>query len=217
MENQNNLGVQDSLAKGMQLISDISTTNLKMMTENSTKAVDVINNLMSDVGLSKFKIPNILGGNSKSDCCVPKNECPPHCILQIERHAYQGETIVVPFNIKNTCSKQKTYKVGVRELKNVNGTLAPSKPQLNKTIITLENGETEQVLMKINLEKFETGANYKVEIVIREKEINQNICFSLIIDGTNNAPTAKPLDEKQYLMKWHSWKDHFYCETRLGN
>ena len=51
----------------------------------------------------------------------------------------------------------------------------------------------------------------KVHFVLDEKEINQNICFTIKVDNSGST-TVSPLDEQQYLLHWQSWKDHYYCE-----
>ncbi|MBK6731819.1 MAG: hypothetical protein IPG60_12945 [Bacteroidetes bacterium] len=40
------------------------------------------------------------------------------------------------------------------------------------------------------------GYNYETEIVIREKDVNQNICFSLVVNAFENIPVACPRNEK---------------------
>ena len=118
-----------------------------------------------------------------------------------------------PFLIKNTCSQTKTYRVGVRDLVDqANNQPAPSQPQLNKNSVTLAPNQSEQVLMSLDLMQFNTGSTYTAEIVVREKEINQNICFTLIVANPVDIVTATPKDEKCYNMRWQSWKDHYYCE-----
>ena len=118
----------------------------------------------------------------------------------------------MPIGVNNECKGQKQYRIGIRELKNINGTMAPSQPVLNKQEITLETGETEMVLMGIELKGFEAGT-YTAEIVLREKEINQNICFTLKVDDYENLTVAAPLEEIKYRLHWQSWQRHFYCET----
>ena len=66
--------------------------------------------------------------------------------------------------------------------------------------------------MTIDLEQFNAGTTYTAEIVLREKEINQNICFTLMVSNPANVVTAIPKDENSYRMRWQSWKDHYYCE-----
>src|SRR5690606_19062477 len=42
-------------------------------------------------------------------CCPPEQECPPHCLLEIDWEAHIGEVIIVPFGVKNHCGQEKTY------------------------------------------------------------------------------------------------------------
>jgi hypothetical protein len=159
------------------------------------------------------KIPNFnLGFQSKdnSKCSIPDEKCPPHCIDYISREAMIGERIIVPFLVKNDCSKVKTYRVGVRELKDDDGQLAPAQPILNKVSVTIEPGRRERVLMIIDLHSFK-NSTYTTEIVLREKDINQNICFKLYVNDTHQK-TITPKDEKKLKLKWLNWQSHFYCE-----
>ncbi|MBC7874806.1 MAG: hypothetical protein H7Y01_12465, partial [Ferruginibacter sp.] len=122
---------------------------------------------------------------------------------------------IVPFMVKNTCSHAKTYRIGVRELIDADGRPAPSQPILNKQTITLQPGRSERVLMQIDLDKFENGSSHSTEIVIRENEINQNICFTLKVNNDcQQVVTAEPQDEKKYKLRWQSWQSHYYCEPK---
>ena len=123
----------------------------------------------------------------------------------------EGERIITPFIVKNDCSETKTYRIGVRELKDESGGLAPAQPILNKTIVTLDPGRSEHVLVSLDLDNFKAGSTYTTEIVLREKEINQNVCFTLIVDNADGT-VVTPQDEQQYRLRWQSWKDHYYCE-----
>ena len=123
---------------------------------------------------------------------------------------------MVPFLVKNTCNETKTYRVGVRELKDQDGKPAPFQPQLNKHSVTLEPGRSERVVMLLDLSDFANGSTYTTEIVLRENEINQNICFTLKIDNDQNLVTAQPQNEKQYQLRWQSWQSHYYCEPKKG-
>ena len=201
------------ITDGIQKLADISIGTLKTSVESASKNITEMSKVMSSIGLPGFNLPSLK--NSKDDCCVPQDECPPHCLLQITRNASAGERIIVPFMIKNKCGASKSYRVGVRELKSIDGSLAPSQPQLNKNNVTLNAGESESVLMELDVANFTNGNTYNAEIVIREKDINQNICFKLVIDGNSNVPVAEPVDEKKYRLHWQSWKSHYYCETPL--
>lgn len=147
---------------------------------------------------------------NSGDCCPPAQACPAHCIAQIHRQAMQGERIMVPFSVTNTCSSAKTYKVGVRELVDQDNKTAPQQPQLNKKSVVLQPNSGERILMTIDLANFSAGT-YSADIVVREKDVNQNICFTLEVSD-HEAVIARPGDEKQYRLKWQSWKDHYYCE-----
>ena len=201
------------ITDGLQKIASMSMDTVKSSIETASKNMSEVNKVMTGIGLGKFTLP-LLGKKDDCECCPPKEECPPHCLLQINRNASVGERIIVRFAVKNKCGGTKSYRIGVRELKNIDGTKAPSQPNLNKNNVTLEAGESEMVLMAIDLNNFSAGT-YNAEIVIREKDINQNICFKLVVGDNNNVPVAEPLDEKQYRLHWQSWRSHFYCETPL--
>ncbi|MEO6221418.1 MAG: hypothetical protein ABIO81_13380 [Ginsengibacter sp.] len=209
---KSNPGVKNTITDSMQMIADMSMATVKSSLENISGNMGQLNKVMSNIGLGTFKMP--FTQKSKHDCCAPEEECPPHCILQLTRHAYAGERIMVPFMIKNSCNTTRTYKIGVREMKNLDGSIAPAQPELNKKQVTLDADASEMVLLGIDLNQFSNGNTYTAEIVIREKDINQNICFTLIVDGNKNVPVAEPLDEKEYLLHWQSWKSHFYCEPK---
>ena len=201
------------ITDGLQKIASMSMDTVKSSVETASKNMSEVNKVMTSVGLGKFTLP-LLGKKDSCDCCPPKEECPPHCLLQITRSASAGERIIVPFIVKNKCGGTKHYRIGVRELKNIDGTKAPSQPILNKNNVTLAAGESELVSMGIDLNNFSIGT-YNAEIVLREKDINQNICFKLVVSDNTNAPVAEPLDEKKYRLHWQSWRSHFYCETPL--
>jgi hypothetical protein len=213
MENKANslADLQQTLTENFQQLTNMSLNAMKPLMDNMMTNITTVNKSFLANSLPLIKIPQLKSDNC--DCCPPKQTCPPHCITAITRYAMEGERIVVPFIVKNTCSKNKTYRIGVRELTNEdNGQLAPSQPVLNKSSVTLGAGKSEKVLMTIELDQFAAGATYTAEIVLREKEINQNICFTLIIDNPTNIPVAKPKDEQEYRLRWQSWKDHYYCE-----
>jgi hypothetical protein len=216
MENKaGNAGIPQNIADSFQKIADITMTAVKSSMENSFRSVTELNKAVSGIKPGAFTLPFLKTGGS--DCCASKPDCPPHCILELARHAAPGERIIVPFGVKNTCGMQKTYRIGVRELKNLDGSMAPAQPVLNKKAVTLAPGETEMILLSLDLVHFPAGNTYAAEIVVREKEINQNICFSLVVDSYTPMPVAKPLDEKKYLLHWQSWQSHFYCEPQKAN
>ena len=205
---EKNKGV-GTLTSGFQTLADMYTTTMKSAMENTMQNVGTVNEVMNKMGFPTLSLP---GKKTKSNCCPPEDVCPPHCLTQLSRNAFEGERIIVPFGVKNTCQQQKRYRVGVRELKHINGSIAPTQPILNKSEVVLERGETEMVLMMIELKGFEPGT-YQAEIVLREKEINQNICFTLKVDNYDNLVVAEPLKEIEYRLHWQSWQRHFYCET----
>ncbi len=214
MENKQNTaaGLQQVLTDSIQKMANLSIGNMKPFIEGMMNNLTAINKTVIDSGIPAIKIPSIK--IQDCDCCPPKNDCPPHCIASISKCAMAGERILVPFKIKNTCSILKTYRIGVRELKSDDGQPAPAQPRLNKQSVTLEPGRSERVLMTIDLEKFNNGSVYATEIVLRENEINQNICFTLSLDGDCHTIVAEPQDEKKYRLRWQNWQSHYYCEPQ---
>lgn len=205
----------NDITDGIKKLADISMGTFKTTIESASRNLSDMSKVMSGLGLGTFTLPSLK--KDDHECCPPKHECPPHCILQITRTASAGERIIVPFMVKNNCNTQKKYRVGVRDLKHIDGSMAPAQPVLNKNEVTLEPGQSELVLMSLDLLQFSNGNTYNAEIVVREKDINQNICFTLKVDGNNAVPVATPLDEKKYLLRWQSWRSHFYCEPKKEN
>jgi len=201
--------MQKLLSDNIQQLTNLSISTLKPMMEAFINNISTVNNSVIKNGLPLIKIPKL--NTSSCGCCPPEESCPPHCIAAITRHAMAGERIIIPFMIKNDCNQTKTYRIGVRELKDENGEVAPAPPVLNKSTVTLDSGRSEQVLITLDLANFKTGSTYATEIVLREKEINQNICFTLIIEDPT-ATVVIPQSEQQYRLRWQSWKDHYYCE-----
>ena len=70
------------------------------------------------------------------------------------------------------------------------------------------------VEMRIDLTTGYVADSYSTEIVIREKDVNQNICFTLNITSNNFVPEAHPLNEQSYFIHFQDWKSHYYCDTR---
>jgi hypothetical protein len=146
-------------------------------------------------------------------CCPPEKECPPHCIASINREAQVGEVIVVSFALKNCCGGQKVYRIGVRAIKDQYGKEVSTTPQLDKNSVALDPHEVVQVRLTLSLtQEFKAGHTYRTEIVIREKEVNQNICLTLKVMEAEQGPVVCPLDESKYLHHFQSWDSHFYCE-----
>jgi len=201
--------MQKTLTDNFQQLTNLSLSAFKPVVEGMINNVSSMSNSILKNGLPQIKIPQL--GASDCDCCPPKQTCPPHCIAAITRYGIQGERIITAFTVENDCSKTKSYRIGVRELKDESGNLAPSQPQLNKTFVTLDPGRSEQVLVTLDLANFSNGSTYATEIVLREKEINQNVCFTVIVENISST-TVIPQDENKYKLRWQSWKDHYYCE-----
>ena len=163
-----------------------------------------------EAGLEKANM--ILSSDGECGTCPHENTCPPKWIGNIYRKAMAMESILVPITIANSCSEAKTYKIGLRELRDVDGNLAPSQPILNKNNFTLEPNSSTRILMGINLANF-SNKTYQQEIVVREQDFNQNILFTLeVVD--DQGEVFIPVDEKKFRLKWQSWKTHFYCEPK---
>lgn len=209
---QNNFyGLQKIFTDSMQNMAELSLGTISPLVDGMVKNIAAFNSSALSGGLPVIKIPNIKLGGDCSDCCPPEHSCPHHCLISIRRCAMKGERIIVPFLIKNTCSHAKTWRIGVRELMDADGKTAPDQPKLNKHSATIPPGRSEKVLMMIDLEKFSNGTEFTTEIVLREKEINQNICFTLVVEDCN-ATTVIPQDEQKYRLRWQDWKSHYYCE-----
>lgn len=190
-------------------IQELISSSVNQLTTNSIRLFQPL----MDTMLSNMTILNPL--IKKNDqCCIPEQKCPPHCIASISRTAAEGERIRIPFVIKNNCTNTKTYQIGIREMKDQEGNTAPAQPTLNKNSITLDPGRSETILVMTDLEKFKTGSAYFTEIVLREKEINQNICLTISISNDPNPVVATPLEENKYQQRWQSWQSHFYCEPK---
>jgi len=197
-----------NLTQSMQRISEATT---RMFQNNAENSIQWFSELQ-DVFGSGLNI-----GKKKDDCgaCPPECDCPPQCLLNIYREANPGETIIVPFKVKNTLQTAKIYRIGVRPLYDDNGNLLPNQPVLNKTVLNLQPGQSILVEMKIDLTNgYLAGNRYSTEIVIREKEVNQNICFTLNVTSNTCIPEAHPLKEQDYLTHFNDWKSHYYCDSR---
>jgi hypothetical protein len=212
MSNQySNKNNTSDFADSIQQFSKFSMDLFSASFENNMKMANEMGNLLGNMGI---KLPTFSPAKH-SDCCPPEPYCPPHCLIEINREAYVGEMIVVPFAVKNTCGAAKIYRIGLRPLVNQDGTPAPIQPVLNKNQVELQPGQSVNILMTINLmQGVSAGDCFQTDIVIREKEINQNICFKLKVVPFCEVPIAKPLDEKEYLNHWQSWQSHFYCEQK---
>lgn len=194
------------------------TDSVKRFTDATTQMVvnNVNNNLqwfteMQNLfGLSSFQ-------TNTNDCnaCPPQCDCPPQCILNITRDANAGETIIVPFKVKNILQIPKIYQVGIRPFYDDNGNTLNNQPLVNKTTLNLQPGQSITVEMKLDLsDEYVAGNSYSTEIVLREKDVNQNICFTLNIISNSFIPEAHPLSEQDYFNHFQDWKSHFYCDSR---
>ena len=206
------------LTKGNKINFGNVTLNVKRISDATARMIQ--GNL--DNNLQWFaELQDVLGTGSttgkKADCnaCPPECDCPPQCLLSISRDASPGEVIVVPFKVKNVLQTAKTYLVGVRPFYDNDGNLLPNQPTLNKTSLNLQPGQSIQVEMKIDLTNgYTTGSTYSTEIVIREKDVNQNICFTLHVTANSCIPEVQPLNEQVYFTHFQDWKSHYYCDKR---
>jgi hypothetical protein len=199
--------------------------NLNDVTQGVKRISDATVRLLQDnlnANLQWFtEMQNVLGTGialpKKDDCgaCPPACDCPPQCILNISRDANLGEVILVPFKVKNSQQSAKVYRVGVRPFYDNDGNVLPNQPSLSKTVLNLQPGQSMQVEIKIDLTSgYVAGSSYATEIVLREKEVNQNICFTLNITTNAFIPEAQPLNEQCYFSHFQDWKSHYYCDTR---
>jgi hypothetical protein len=68
------------------------------------------------------------------------------------------------------------------------------------------------VEMRIDLTQgYRAGSSYEATIVIREKEVNQNVCFTLVLDPLG-PDDVTPWDEQDLQRHFLSWHHHFYCD-----
>ena len=218
MERQSNTiqNLPDTLSSAMRKMTDITTELLEPVMRSMTDNIGDAAKSLSKGKLPAFDLSSITA-NNKSDCCVPQQECPPKYLAQINRCAAAGERIVVSFDIENTCNKEKTYRVGIRPLTDLHGNVALTQPQLTKDVVKIGSGNKARVTFYLDLAQYNNGNTYTAEIVIREKEINQNVLFTLKLSEECNAvPVARPIEESKYYQQWHSWKSHFYCEKPRG-
>ncbi len=162
MKKRNDLSdLQQTVMDSYKRMADLSLSTMRPFLEGMVENVSTVNRSIADTGISNLSIPMMK--TKSSSCCPPETECPPHCIANITRHASAGERIVVPFLVRNSCASEKTYRIGVRELKDEDGNVAPSQPNLNKKSVTLQPGNRERVLMTVDLESFKSGSVYSTE------------------------------------------------------
>jgi len=203
----------ENMMQGLQQLANLSLSSWKNMIDANIKMMGDAGNILGSMGIS----PGAFRQKETCNCCPPCEDCPPHCLLMIERIAHAGEIIIVPFAVKNTCGNPRHYKIGVRPLVNQDGQAAPSQPTLNKTEIDVQPNQSVNLLMKLDLSNgYHAGDLFQTDIVIREKDINQNICFRLKIEAFFDVPVARPLDEKKYKLHFQSWQSHYYCEPKTS-
>lgn len=214
----------DDATKIMRQWSDsmlkINTATMRMMrraVDDNIQFAGEMQNFLSEMGISLPSIGKPAStkhpSNCQCGCCPPDCDCPPQCLLQLNRCAYPGETVVVPFSVRNTTGVARIYKVGVRNLHDQQGNIAPSQVSVNKDMISLQPGQALTLLAEVNLQQFQVGI-YETDIVLREKDVNQNICFRLEVLPFPDAPEARPWDENKLLTHFQSWQSHYYCTPK---
>ncbi|MGB5943672.1 MAG: hypothetical protein WBG71_12390 [Leeuwenhoekiella sp.] len=200
----------DTVMDNLQNLTDMSMEFYSTMLNNVTGNNSQFSENVSQLG--KNALQPLKSMFNSGDCCPPKEECPPHCLTTIHRQAMPGERIVVPFQVYNDCNTAKNYQIGVRSLTDQDGNPAPDQPHLNKHSIQLQPHAKERVLVVLDLGNFSTG-NFSTEVVLREREYNQNICLNITVTD-RSGPLVTPFEEKKYKLKWQSWKSHYYCEPK---
>jgi len=194
------------------------TQSVKRITDATTRMLqgNLNNNLQWFTELQDvLGTGTVLGKKDDCNACPPGCDCPPQCLLSVTRDANPGEVIIVPFKVKNVLQTARTYLVGVRPFYDNDGNLLPNQPTLNKTSVNLQPGQSILVEMKIDLTNgYTAGSSYSTEIVIREKDVNQNICFTLNVTANSFIPEAHPLNEQSYFTHFQDWKSHYYCDQR---
>ena len=193
-------------------VKQLSESTGKMFQNNFETGMQWINDMQNVLGSMGLNL-----GQKKDDCCdacPPHCECPPHCLISITRNATVGEIIIVPFKVKNTLQTAKVYKVGVRPIYDNDGNAFPLQPVLNKTDLNLQPGQSILVEMRVIVGNGYTPGTYSTEIVIREKDVNQNICFTLNVTANTNIPEAHPRKEEDYFNHFQDWKSHYYCDRK---
>jgi len=218
MDNQSNFtpGI-DCFAKNIQSLFEMSTSTLKNIIDKNIISFGKPNNYSDNLSFSSIRNNGNCDSECDSGCCPPKQKCPPKFLAIINREAFKGERITVPFKIFNKTGITRNYRIGLRPLKEDNGNSAPSQPVLNKHSVTLDPGQSELVIMVIDLLNFETGHQYKTNIVVREDKINQNILFNLNVLPYINISQAEPWDENRIRSNFSGWQSHFYCDSTKQN
>jgi hypothetical protein len=198
----------EAVMKNLQTLTDMSMEFYGSMLDNMTGNTAQFSKNLAQLSKTAFEPLRSIFPSSES--CPPKQECPPHCIASIFRKAAPGERIVIPFHVENDCAETRSYRVGVRELLDEDGKPAVKQPVLNKDSLTLPPYSRQRVLVSLDLEGFNVGT-YTAELVLREKEFNQNVCLTIDVCDTPGV-VVRPYEEKKFRLKWQSWKSHYYCE-----
>jgi hypothetical protein len=184
-----------------EMVSDLATGSRRMGSQLTTLG-DVLAPAARGAATSK-----------RTACCPPELLCPPDCMLTITRRAHPGEISLVPFKIRNPSGRSRTYKIGLRPLKDEYGKSAPSQPTLDRTSLQLAPREAGLVEMRLDLTSgYKMGQTFQTDIVVREEKYNQNICFTLHLEPFANVPIAEPIEEERLDVHFVSWDKHFYCD-----
>ena len=200
---------------------------LNTMKKVNELSVGFMNKMITD-GLKSWPKQSCCTGNSGYEqshrvpndariICPPQDNCPPRCLATITRYANAGEVIIVPFRVRNTSGKIKTYHLGVRAIIDQDGNTV-AQPTLNKLVLEVQPGMSVLAEMKVVInDQFKPGSLYETDIVIRESRHNQNICFRLYINPEADIPEAAPYDESDIDTHFHRWYYHYYCQNERGN
>ena len=195
----------------LETMQNFSNTSMKLFSEAMESNMQMSRSWMDTWSQSTTPAKN----KHSVPCCPPDIECPPHCLTIIHRYVMRGECIVVPVAVKIKCNHPKTYKVGVRPLLDPEGNPTPVQPSLDKTTISVQPGHSVIVRLMLDLkEGFKTGTCYQTEVVIREKQVNQNICVRICVDDYRDVPEVTLREEAEYFNHFQSWEGHFYCENK---
>ncbi|MEO6036827.1 MAG: hypothetical protein ABIQ93_00350 [Saprospiraceae bacterium] len=208
------------LSHSLSKLNDAALRMARRAVDDNLQFANELRGFFSGLGL---KMPGINLGqkhhsNCQCGCCPPSGNCPPHCLLELNRSAFPGETVIVPFTVRNTTGSPRSYKVGVRDLLDQQGNKALHQPVLSQALINLAPNQAITLSIMLPTTDMAVGS-YQTEIVLREKDLNQNICFTLQVVPLPAAPEAHPRDEKQYMTQFQGWQSHFYCTppTKQGS
>jgi len=119
--------------------------------------------LRRGVRLAGELLPSALGGLAgANDCCsVPTQECPPHCVAEIDWEACAGEAQHAVINVKNSGSQARDFSFVV-------GNLGPAKVAVAPASAALAPGQSVAVHVDVMpSEAFKQGETYTGELLIR--------------------------------------------------